>query len=630
MDVSLITQDEQIESQLQHWGFPAELAPESLKRQAKNVIELSRLKAGELVVALGLSPAQDVRTLLEVKPNNILTLEYLATHIPGLRDQLSKVMATLKGLPYLDQIPDSSEHPQSTEPLIRKRCDILNATLIKTPSGHPMLLFSDYTRLFEYAQEGREDRATDPIRQMLKVDDPILALGSSSQILKSAGSAMDKADKIVNASAQDNYWAGNTAKTEAERILARILDNAIIRNATDIDFSPKRDGTSLVRLRVFGDMAPPDRHAVLDVDTAQEITRFLLSRSRAGDGSRLRNPADGQIFYKGVNSEVFLRCSFIPADRFGLEFDMIATSLRLLPRMARAVYMSDLGLAELVQTETTKALARSQGLIVLAGPTNSGKSTTIAGIVGEHLKMFGDAKKRLSIEDPVERYLNGITQISVQDNFAELIRQMLRHDPDLVWVGEIRDNFSAAACVRAATSGHIVLSTVHANDSILAFRAIGNYLKSQTSEEHGATASQFDLAESLSLIISQRLVKKLCPVCKIPHVVSDEEKDRVMEYMDREGLALNEDLEAKTLAVLSSTIYKVNPLGCATCANTGYGGELPICEILPATREVRDVLTENEHKLDYGKIAKYRLNTLFSAALDRVSEGDAELGTILV
>lgn len=614
---------------LTHWGFTAE-APAALKTHAAQSAQYGGMafcSYPDLVSALGLVPREQAEQALADKPANILPLEHLVQKIPTLREQALRLSAIVRQIPFFSSLaPEWAQTAPDLDNAARVRADELNAAVLASPMGKPMVVFSDVAGLLSFSQAGRQERQKDALHQALK-GEVVYGLAMPSVVAKSARVENTNQIQVLSNAAHDNFWMPGMAKTEAERVLARLLDEALSRRATDVEISPQRDGTAKVRIRIFGDMTSPDRHAVLSPEFAKEITNFLLSRSRASDGGRLRKPADGQMTYKNAQAEVFLRTSFIPADRSGLDFEMVSSSLRLLPRTARSISLEELNLGTLVNQEVRKALMRTQGLIVLAGPTNSGKSTTIAGVVGEHVKMFGATKKRLSLEDPVERYLEGITQISVDSNFAELIRALLRHDPDMVWVGEIRDAFSAAACVRAATSGHVVLSTVHANNSILAFRAVANYLRKDTGEATGGGASLFDLAESVSLLIGQRLVKRLCPHCRKRHRPSDEDCMLAKDYLSSEGQgALWPEVER----VIQKGVYHAKPGGCKHCQGTGYVGELPVNELLPATREVRNLFAQSESRLDFDGLAQHRLNTLSQSALKLIEAGETEFTSLFI
>lgn len=611
---------------LSSWGFSQE-TPDFIIDHAKLCLECETFKIGEIAVALNVVKRDQVEIALRSKPSNILSLEYLSQTIPAIRPKSLQILAVTRKIPYFAKIDEKfvAQAIPSLSSEARIKLDSLNAACIKTPDDKFMIIFSGVNEYLLFSSLGAIDRKKDPITISIG-EDILYGLALPATVAGVAKLDATQAMSVVSSASQDNFWSPVQAKTEAERILARILDEALDRRATDVEIAPMRDGTAKVLIRIFGDMTSPNRNMVLSPENSKEITNFLVSKSRAGDGGRLRRPADGQITYKNATIETFIRCSFIPADRYGLDHDMISSSLRLMPRTSRSINLKDLTISELVIKEIQKALKRTQGLIVLAGPTNSGKSTTIAGAVGEHIRFYGEAKKRISLEDPVERYLDGVIQVTVEDNFAELMRALLRHDPDMIWVGEIRDAFSSAACVRASTSGHIVMSTVHANDAIGSFRAIANYLRKDTGEASGGGASIFDLAESLSLLIGQRLVRKLCPHCKVPHKVTQDELSEVKDYLIFEG---KEHLVNK--AVESLTTYKVyKAVGCAQCANLGYLGEMPINEVLPVTRAVKDIFTRSETSLDKAELSKHLVISLAESALELIKAGHTELASLFV
>lgn len=611
---------------LLNWGYSHD-TPAQLKTHAEACLQHYGRRSGELVVSMGLADPEYIESLMADKPHNTLVLEYLAEKLPEVRAERQRLLALKFRLPYFADLEEKDLHEQLKLPAVRQRCAELNALLLTSLNGTPLLAFADYDALAEYAQMGRIERMNDPIQAAVP-SGLVLALAAQGVLLRLTQWDTDGTGRVNSQSAMDNFWASGMARTESERLLARIMDYALLRRATDISFLPQLNGTVSVMVRVYGDLASVEFCPVLSVEATQEVTRFLLSKSRAGDGGRLREPDGGQFVYKGATQEVFIRASFIPADRFGMDQDRISVSLRILPRASGGIDLARLGLQKPVLVAIEHALRRSQGLIVLAGPTNSGKSTTIAGLVGKHIQMFGEAKKRISLEDPVERQLPGITQISVESSFAELMRHILRHDPDVVWVGEIRDGFSASACVRAATSGHLVLSTVHANDSILAFRAIGNYVAQQAQEGGGATASAFDLAESLTLLISQRLVKRLCSHCKCPSTLTDAEIEALQQYLRSDAKHVNEEDVLRQLT--SQPIFQASDTGCPNCQYTGFAGEMTLSEVLPVTRDVRRLFSARTDSLDYEALVPHRGMSLFESALDRVVTGMAEPSILFI
>ena len=615
---------------LKQWGFSFG-APDALKSHAVVCAECAGSRIGNIVLKLGLMDENAKERALKDKPSNVLTLEQLIQINPALRSEYLRILAVSRCLPYFTDIPEEWLASSSDYTSIQNELSKLRAMAVRSPDGKHMVIFSELADLIEYTQISPKNAHKHPVRAFV---------GPGAQVALAPVAALIKANShktyaVAPSPVVENFWSPSAAVTDAERLLSAIFDEAIALRATDIEFAPKRDGTVRIRYRQYGDMMSPSRNQ-LSREEAKEITNFLVTTTGAGDGARLRSAADGQMTYKSSGAEVFIRASFIPADRAGLDFDMISVSLRLMARIAKSVDLAELNLPAVVIKEVRSALLKPYGLIVLAGPTNSGKSTTIAGIVGEHLKLYGDTKKRISIEDPVERYLEGITQVTVQHgNFAELIRALLRHDPDMVWIGEIRDAFSAGACVRAATSGHITMSTVHANNSVLAVRAVANYLQGKGDGDMSSGASLFDLAESVSLIIAQRLVKQLCPHCKEKYKPTDMELQDIASYLKSEN---QNELANKILALSDSSsdtlkkakMYRAKRNGCDKCQHTGFKGERPICEALPVNRAVRTLLSQDENKLPVEALSAYRVNTLSAHAFELFVEGAIELQSLIV
>lgn len=608
------------------WGFSNSKSL-GLLSHADLCAQYAEHRVGAIVAALGLTTTEEIEAVMQDKPSNMLTLEFLASAIPVIREQSLKVLAISRGLAYMETIEDKwVKEGASLSDAARVSLDTMNAAYLLTQDNEPMIVFSELNRLLSFAQSGRREREKDPLRQAIGKE-PIVALAPPSIVVRaSKGYGSAEQSIAVNTAHQDNYWSSSLAKTEAEKILGRLVDEALTRKATDIAFQPLRNGTLTVLVRIAGDLMPPERYAILSPEIAKEVVNFLISKSGAGEGGRLRAEADGMIAYKNSLTEAQMRCSFIPAARHGLDIDMISVSVRLFALTSRRIDLEKLKLNPELIRAIRQVLIKTQGLILLAGPTNSGKSTTIAGIVGEHIEMYGSTRKRISLEEPVERYLDDITQVEVHKNFANLMRALLRHDPDLVWVGEIRDPFSAAACIRAASSGHIVLGTVHANDSILAYRAVANYLHSSSQEEMGATATTFDLSEALALTIGQRLVQNVCS-CSTHHMLTVEEWKSLEEYYASEGYP---ELFEKAKQKLAKGVRVKNAAGCKACKFLGHKGDIPINEFLPATRAVKELYSKSDKRLEYSQIAKHRPTTLAESVLELVAKGGAEFGALFI
>lgn len=251
----------------------------------------------------------------------------------------------------------------------------------------------------------------------------------------------------------------------------------------------------------------------------------------------------------------------------------------------------------------------------MVGPTNSGKSTTIAGTMNEHISIFGGKRKRLSLEDPIERFIEGVTQFEphgeAEDRFDQMLRAFKRHDPDVVWVGEVRDRQTADLCVDTSASGHLVMTTLHANDTVTGVDLLGRLVPSMKS---------FQLVESISLVISQRLVKTICPLCSYDDHISDTEKKVFENYLKRLGDKCD----------MPQTVRRANLDGCPSC-RSGFDGMQPINESLPMTREARNDALDMvvSQKANHQNLARHRSLTMLDSAMQLVNSGRVELMSIL-
>ena len=255
-------------------------------------------------------------------------------------------------------------------------------------------------------------------------------------------------------------------------------------------------------------------------EQGNELAQFLhrVSQARYTDDQvnvegRLLAPADGNLIYRSQEAEIFLRLSYTPLDSAGLDTAPESISIRLIPRTTNRVHLDKMQIKPSVITAISDSLRESKGLILLAGPTNSGKSTTIAGALTLEHELFGDRRNRLAAEQPVERRIPDILQhaVTARNNYDLMTAAILRQDPDTVYIGEIRSRSSAAAAVRGSGTGTLMMSTIHADDAILAIPTLRAYINNPIVESaEAAMVNEHDMVEALNLIVAQRLIPRLC------------------------------------------------------------------------------------------------------------------------
>jgi len=335
------------------------------------------------------------------------------------------------------------------------------------------------------------------------------------------------------------------------KLINGIISKAIKSRASDIHFEPYEDQL-IVRYRVDGIM-----QQVLSQES--KLSSVLISRIKIMSGldiSERRLPQDGRVSLSLGDKSIDVRVSTLPSS-YGERI-----VLRILDKNTSQINIGDLGFPNSILNSYKAALKNSEGIILITGPTGSGKTTTLyAG-----LRSLSDSSQNiLTVEDPIEYTLKGIGQTQVNDKtgytFARGLRAILRQDPDVVMVGEMRDIETAEIGIQASLTGHLVLSTVHTNSAIAAITRLRDM-----------GIESFLLASSLKTIISQRLVRRLCNECKITAKPSSE---------IAKSFLISEDHD----------IYK--PVGCDNCNMTGYQGRIAISECVEVDKELKNFIHNN-------------------------------------
>ncbi len=372
------------------------------------------------------------------------------------------------------------------------------------------------------------------------------------------------------------------------RLVNTLLADAVVSRASDVHIEPDRDGLT-VRIRVDGLLR--ERGHVPRSMSGQMISRLkIMSRL---DIAERRLPQDGRATIRIEGQEVDLRVSTMPT----LHGETVV--LRLLPKGAERVPIADLGLSDDAHDAFLSALGRPQGLVLVTGPTGSGKTTTLyAG-----LEAVADPTRNvLTLEDPVESELAGVNQTQIEPKigftFARGLRHVLRQDPDVVLVGEIRDHETAALAVEASFTGHLVLATLHTNNA-----------PSSVARMVDLGADRFLVASSLLLVLAQRLARRVCPRCKVP-------------TKPDEGLAKRAGL---TAAMKRGASFATAP-GCSYCENTGAVGRIAVSEVLHVSAELRDLITEGAPENAMTRLAAEQgMTSLREDAIERARAGDITL-----
>ena len=373
-------------------------------------------------------------------------------------------------------------------------------------------------------------------------------------------------------------------------IVNEMIIDAVNHGGSDIHFDPTEDELN-VRIRIDGSLLEYAK-------VPATVKKNLITRIKIISGMNItetRLPQDGAI--KGLidNLDVDLRVSSLPI------VDGEKIVVRILDYSMSLSGLETIGLTKDNLTKVQKLIKKPNGIIMVTGATGSGKSTTVYSM----LQVLNTTERNIiTVEDPVEMKIDGINQVQVMSEigltFGNTLRSILRQDPDIIMIGEIRDDETARIAVRASITGHLVLSTIHTNNSLNTIERLLDM-----------DVERYLLGSALSGIISQRLVKKICPKCRNARPTNSYEKNLFKQVLDMDV----------------TQIY--TPVGCEECIN-GYKGRIAVHEVLEINQDIRDAIVSNARKDELRKLVYGdRSNTLLKDGLIKVIEGSTSMDEIL-
>ena len=358
-----------------------------------------------------------------------------------------------------------------------------------------------------------------------------------------------KLDVEVDTTEQDDINSSPIVK-----LVKEMIDLAVRQRASDIHIEPMEERIR-IRYRIDGVL---QQRASYDIS----VLPAIIARIKIIGGmdiSEKRKPQDGRITQVVDHVEYDIRVSILPTV-FGEKVVM-----RLAAKMALTREKSQLGLKPYELEQFDYIIKNPHGILLVTGPTGSGKSTTLYTALSE---LNTTDVNIITVEDPVEANIDGINQVQVNPKanltFASALRSILRQDPDIIMIGEIRDQETAAIAVQASITGHLVVSTLHTNSAASSITRL---------EDMGIES--YLIADSVIGVIAQRLVRRLCPECKKPRAATDDEKKFMNQDIDKD-----------------ITIYE--PCGCAKCDNTGYKGRIGVYEIMKMTPTLKKIISKHQ------------------------------------
>ena len=371
------------------------------------------------------------------------------------------------------------------------------------------------------------------------------------------------------------------------RLVNHLIAKALEVGASDIHIEPRKLHVQ-VRYRIDGVLN--DQNAIAAKLKAAINSRVKLMAKM--DIAEMRLPQDGRIKFKIGREDIDIRVSSLPT-HFGESL-----VLRLLHKENVELDMDTLGFPESIRDKFRSTISLPYGMILVTGPTGSGKTTTLYSALNT---INSPDKKIVTVEDPVEYQMDGVNQVQVQPNigltFAHTLRTFLRQDPDVMLIGEIRDLETAEIAIQAALTGHVVFSTLHTNDAAGAITRL---------EDMGV--ERFLIASSVVAVLAQRLVRRVCPQCKKTFHLADDERLQLARELD-----LPPDELAPTYT---------RGMGCKECAGSGYRGRLGIYEFLPVDEVIqREIVRGSDRNEIFRAAMQNGMISLRMDGMDKVKNG---------
>lgn len=554
-----------------------------------------KLKLGDMLVAAGVLSEKNLNWALEEQKTSFKRLgEVLLDANLVSEEDIAEARALQLDMPYaeLDEgmvstavaslVPEQIARTYNVVPLAVSGDRLAVATI--NPSDVEAI-----DTVQRYAKKRVEPVLTSETR-LQKTLDRIYGAFDSADIKASIKQAIEDVEFTENDQAQDDDLAEErrqSGQAPVVKTVNLILQEAVKQHASDIHLEPRANHLE-IRYRVDGNL-----HQVRNLP--KQIQPAVISRVKIMselDIAEKRRPQDGRIAIKVHNKNIDLRISTLPV-QYGERVVM-----RILDKSGQFFSLDRLGFGESELELFKTMLQKPYGIILVTGPTGSGKTTTLYASLS-HIK--SPETNIMTCEDPIEYELDGVNQSAVNPKagltFAAQLRAILRQDPDVILVGEIRDAETATIAFQAAMTGHLVFSTLHCNDAPSAITRLTDM-----------GVEPFLIGSSIVGVLAQRLVRALCPRCKAPYDASEAELVELGISGEKEKVQL----------------YR--PVGCVHCANRGYAGRMAVYELMPVTEEMRRLSIQRPTADQVRDLAlKAGMRTMRQHAAEKVLEGQTTL-----
>ena len=562
--------------------------------------QVRRRRIGEVLVEQGLLNEDSLQELLAAqsdpsRPTRPRLGRLVVERGFATEREVANALATALNLPFVNLSPGDVD-PDVARILPRTQAERYGTIVLGRMADVVMVATTDPTNVLALddirLRTGARTLQVGVITET-QLSDQLAQIWSLSEDSGEVGTLLDQLDDQVVTTAED-IEAADTAVDSAPvvRLVDRLIADAVSHRASDVHVEPAQ-GATRVRFRIDG--------LLRDVMTVPRTAHAsLISRLKILSGldiAERRVPQDGRARFRVGGRDVEARVSTLPS----MHGEKVV--LRLLARADDVASVDSLGFNEVQRAAIEDAMDMPQGLILITGPTGSGKTSTLYALLRE--ANLPD-RNIVTLEDPVEIGMPGITQVQTNERagltFAKGLRSILRQDPDMVLLGEVRDTETAELALQASMTGHLVLTTLHTNDSVAAISRLVDM-----------GVEPFLVASSLTLVAAQRLVRRPCTDCAKPYVP-----------------------DARTLAGLSLTaddLANTTPMrgdGCGRCGGTGYRGRLGVYEVLPITPSIRSVLLATPTEAALGAAARAAgVVSLRSAAIAAAGRGETTFEEVL-
>ncbi len=555
-----------------------------------NKSTVKKLRIGDLLVQQQLITEQQLQDALRQQKVTGQKIGRMLIDLGFIEeDQLLRLLSRQLKIPFLE-LGDYSFNTGVTQRLPETYARRFRAIVLEDSGQHLLVGMSDPLNIFAYDELHRILKK--PIKQAVVREAELLATLDIvyRRTEEISGFASELSDELGDDYVDISDMESNTAEeAPVVKMLQSIFEDAVQVKASDIHIEPD-EKVLRIRQRVDGVL---QEHVMNEKRIASALV-LRLKLMCGLDISEKRLPQDGRFNIKVKKRNIDVRLSSMPTQHGE------AVVMRLLDQTAGVLGLECSGMPAAMLQRLRAQIQRPHGLVLVTGPTGSGKTTTLYGALQE---LDSPAKKIITVEDPVEYRLSRVNQVQVHEriglDFAKVLRACLRQDPDILLIGEIRDQDTAEIALRASLTGHLVLSTLHTNDAISsALRLID------------VGAEGYLVAGALQAVVAQRLIRKNCEKCVADYQPSAQDMVWLRAVVGEQASQLQ--LQAGT--------------GCHYCNNTGYQGRIGVFELLEVSREMADALRVNDTQA-FGDLAKQQpgFTTLTDAALDYARQGLSSL-----